>query len=168
IKAGKARADYLLDGKPVPGFVALRYRIWDFLVLANLRRMLGMDRINRGLTGAAPISPELLRWYHAIGVPLYEGFGMSETAGVATINLPDANRTGSVGKANPGVHARIGQEGEIQLKGLNIFAGYLNKPDKTAETFTEDGWLRTGDVGRIDNEGFVTITGRIKDIIITA
>ncbi|MFN4100629.1 MAG: AMP-dependent synthetase/ligase [Pararhodobacter sp.] len=168
IKAGKARADYLLDGKPVPGFVALRYRIWDFLVLANLRRMLGMDRINRGLTGAAPISPELLRWYHAIGVPLYEGFGMSETAGVATINLPEANRTGSVGKANPGIHARIGQDGEIQLKGLNIFTGYLNKPDKTAETFTEDGWLRTGDVGRIDNEGFVTITGRIKDIIITA
>ncbi|MBN8291962.1 long-chain fatty acid--CoA ligase [Rhodobacter sp. NTK016B] len=168
IKAGRARADYLLDDKPVPSGVALRYRVWDFLVLANLRRMLGMDRIQRGLTGAAPISPDLLRWYHAIGVPLYEGFGMSETAGVATINLPEANATGSVGRPNPGVQVRLSAEGEIQLKGLNIFKGYLNKPDKTAEAFTEDGWLRTGDVGRIDNQGFLTITGRIKDIIITA
>ncbi|WP_068300680.1 long-chain fatty acid--CoA ligase [Pararhodobacter sp. CCB-MM2] len=168
IKAGLARADCILEGKPVPGGVALRYRVWDFLVLANLRRMLGMDRITRGLTGAAPISPELLRWYHAIGVPLYEGFGMSETSGVATINLPDSNATGSVGQVNPGIQMRIAPDGEIQLKGLNIFKGYLNKPEKTAEAFTEDGWLRTGDVGRIDNQGFLTITGRIKDIIITA
>ncbi|MCW1931156.1 AMP-dependent synthetase/ligase [Pararhodobacter zhoushanensis] len=167
IKAGQARAAYLLDGRDVPGGVALRYRVWDFLVLANLRRMLGMDRITRGLTGAAPISPELLRWYHAIGVPLYEGFGMSETAGVGTINLPEANRTGSVGRPNPGVDVRIAPDGEIQVKGLNVFKGYLNKPDKTAEAFTEDGWLRTGDVGRI-GDGFTTITGRMKDIIITA
>ncbi|WP_425440789.1 AMP-dependent synthetase/ligase [Pararhodobacter marinus] len=168
IKAGRARADCLLDDKPVPAGVALRYRIWDFLVLSNLRRMLGMDRIERGLTGAAPISPDLLRWYHAIGVPLYEGFGMSETAGVATINLPESNATGSVGRPNPGVAVRISSEGEIQVKGLNVFKGYLNKPDKTAEAFTEDGWLKTGDVGRLDNQGFLTITGRIKDIIITA
>jgi long-chain acyl-CoA synthetase len=168
VKAGQARAAYTMDGREVPFGTALRYRIWDFLVLANLRRMLGMDRIVRGLTGAAPISPELLKWYHAIGVPLFEGFGMSETAGVATINLPDANKTGSVGVPNPGVQVRIAPDGEIQVKGLNVFSGYLNKPDKTAEAFTEDGWLRTGDVGRLDNEGFVTITGRIKDIIITA
>ena len=167
LKAGQARAVYLLAGQPVPAGTALRYRIWDFLVLANLRRMLGMDRITRGLTGAAPISPELLKWYHAIGVPLYEGFGMSETTGVATINLPEANRTGSVGRANPGVQVRIAEDGEIQVKGLNVFSGYLNKNDKTAEAFTMDGWLRTGDVGRID-DGFVTITGRMKDIIITA
>ena len=168
VKAGQARAEYLLDGKPVPGGVALRYKIWDWLVLGNLRRMLGMDRIVRGLTGAAPISPELLKWYHAIGVPLYEGFGMSETAGVATVNLPEANNTGSVGMPNPGVHVRISPEGEIQVKGLNVFKGYLNQPEKTAETFTDDGWLKTGDVGRVDNQGYVTITGRMKDIIITA
>jgi len=168
VKAGQARAVYTMEGKEVPGRVALHYRIWDFLVLANLRRMLGMDRITRGLTGAAPISPELLKWYHAIGVPLYEGFGMSETAGVASTNLPDRNKAGSVGQPNPGVNVRIGDAGEIQLKGLNIFSGYLNKPEKTAEAFTEDGWLRTGDVGRLDNEGYLTITGRIKDIIITA
>ncbi|WP_323038072.1 long-chain fatty acid--CoA ligase [Pararhodobacter sp.] len=168
MKAGQARAVYTMEGKDVPGGIALRYKVWDFLVLSNLRRMLGMDRIERGLTGAAPISPELLKWYHAIGVPLFEGFGMSETTGVATINLPEANKNGSVGQPSPGVQVRIGDGGEIQIKGLNVFGGYLNKPEKTAEAFTEDGWLRTGDVGRLDNEGFVTITGRIKDIIITA
>ena len=167
LRAGQKRAAYTLEGQDVPPGVALNYRVWDFLVLANLRRLLGMDRMARGLTGAAPISPELLKWYHAIGVPLYEGFGMSETTGVGTINLPGANRTGSVGRPNPGVQVRIAPDGEIQVKGLNIFSGYLNKPDKTAEAFTEDGWLRTGDIGRED-AGYFTITGRMKDIIITA
>ena len=168
IKAGRARAEYTIEGRPVPASVALRYRVWDFLVLANLRRLLGMDRMIQGLTGAAPISPELLRWYHAIGVPLYEGWGMSETSGVGTINLPSANAVGSIGQPVPGTKVRIAPDGEIQVKGLNIFSGYLNKPDKTAEAFTDDGWMRTGDVGRVGNDGFVTITGRMKDIIITA
>ena len=167
IKAGTRRASYLLENKPVPGGVAAQYWVWDLLVLRNLRRMLGMDQLKQGLTGAAPISPELLKWYHAIGVPLYEGFGMSETAGVSTVNLPGANKTGSVGRAIPGVDIRIGEGDEIQVKGLNVFSGYLNKPDKTAETMTEDGWLKTGDVGRIE-DGYLTITGRMKDIIITA
>jgi len=167
IKAGAARAAYTLEGRPVPAMVALNFKLWDMLVLANLRRLLGMDRMAQGLTGAAPISPELLKWYHAIGVPLYEGFGMSETAGVATINLPQANKTGSVGRPLPGIEARIGDHDEIQIKGLNVFAGYLGKPDKTAETMTADGWLKTGDIGRIE-DGFLTITGRMKDIIITA
>ena len=167
VKAGEARAAFTLEGRPVPRGVAARYWIWDQLVLKNLRRMLGMDRLGEGLTGAAPISPGLLRWYHAIGVPLFEGFGMSETAGVATVNRPGANLTGSVGRPVPGVEVRIGAADEIQLKGLNVFTGYLGKPDKTAETFTEDGWLKTGDVGRIEN-GYLIITGRMKDIIITA
>jgi long-chain acyl-CoA synthetase len=168
VRAGQRRAACTLEGKPVPLTTELAYRFWDLVVLANLRRMLGMDRVKRGLTGAAPISPELLRWYHAIGVPLYEGFGMSETSGVATVNLPGANRIGSVGRAVPGVQVRIGEGDEIQIKGLNVFSGYLNKPDKTAEAMTADGWLKTGDCGRLDADGFLTITGRIKDIIITA
>ena len=167
LSAGRKRAAHVLEGRPVPLATQAWFLLWDFLVLRNLRRMLGMDRLLCGLTGAAPISPELLRWYHSIGVPLFEGFGMSETTGVATINNFEANRTGSVGRAVPGTELRIAEDGEIQLKGLNIFAGYLNKPDKTAETFTEDGWLRTGDVGRVD-DCFLTITGRMKDIIITA
>ncbi|MBO6896043.1 MAG: long-chain fatty acid--CoA ligase [Shimia sp.] len=168
VKAGLKRADYLLERKPVPSGVQINYAIWDFLVLRNLRRMLGMDKMRRGGTGAAPISPELIRWYWAIGVQLLEGYGMTENAGLASINLPDDNKLGSVGKAVPGFQVRIAEDGEIQTYGLNNFQGYWRNNEKTAETFTEDGWLRTGDVGKLDEDGFVTITGRLKDIIITA
>ncbi len=168
IKAGAARADYVMAGKPVPGGVAARYAVWDALVLRNLRRMLGMDRMRRGGTGAAPISPELLKWYWSIGVPLVEGYGMTENTGLSTINTPEENRPGTVGKPLEGVKVRISDQGEIQTLGANNFQGYWRNNEKTAETFTDDGWLRTGDVGQIDNDGFVRITGRIKDIIITA
>ncbi|GGH24895.1 long-chain acyl-CoA synthetase [Cribrihabitans marinus] len=168
LKAGMRRAGYLADGKPLPAITALNYRLWDWLVLRNVRRMLGFDRMRRGGTGAAPISPELLRWYWAIGVPLVEGYGMTETAGIASINTPQDNRIGTIGRAVPGYRMRIAEDGEIQTFGLNNFQGYWRNNDKTAETFTEDGWLRTGDIGRIDEDGYVTITGRLKDIIITA
>ncbi|GAA6165869.1 AMP-dependent synthetase/ligase [Pelagimonas sp. KU-00592-HH] len=168
VAAGKARADFLVEGKPVPASVSARYWVWDRLVLRNLRRMLGLDKMRRGGTGAAPISPELLKWYWSIGVPLVEGYGMTETAGLATINTRQDNRIGTIGKAVPGYEIRIAEDGEIQTKGANNFQGYWRNNEKTAETFTDDGWLRTGDVGRLDDEGFVTITGRLKDIIITA
>ena len=130
--------------------------------------MLGMDKMRRGATGAAPISPELIKWYWSIGVKLIEGYGMTENAGLATVNLPDDNKLGTVGKPVPGFKVRIAEDGEIQTYGLNNFQGYWRNNEKTAETFTEDGWLRTGDVGRVDEDGFLTITGRLKDIIITA
>ncbi|MDA5557620.1 AMP-dependent synthetase/ligase [Shimia sp. MMG029] len=168
VKAGLKRADYLLERKPVPMGTQINYAVWDFLVLRNLRRMLGMDKMRRGGTGAAPISPELIRWYWAIGVTLLEGYGMTENAGLCSINLPDDNKIGTVGKSCPGFQVRIAEDGEIQTMGLNNFQGYWRNNEKTAETFTADGWLRTGDVGRVDEDGFVTITGRLKDIIITA
>ncbi|MEX0349600.1 MAG: long-chain fatty acid--CoA ligase [Paracoccaceae bacterium] len=168
LNAGVKRAEYLLENKPVPAALALRYRFWDFLVLRNLRRMLGLDRLRRGGSGAAPISPALLRWYWAIGVPLIEGFGMTETSGIATINTLEANRIGTIGRVVPGTEIRISEAGEIEARGLNMFQGYWRNNEKTAETFTDDGWLRTGDMGRIDADGFITITGRIKDILITA
>ncbi|MBL4731717.1 MAG: long-chain fatty acid--CoA ligase [Rhizobiaceae bacterium] len=168
IDAGTKRAEYLMDGEAVPTGVALRYRFWDFVVLGNLRRMIGMDRIIRGASGAAPISPELLKWFWAIGVPVLEGFGMTESGGVATINTIKHNKVGTIGVTLPGAETRISKEGEIQLKGLHVFKGYWNKPEQTAETMTEDGWLKTGDMGSVDNQGYFTITGRIKDIIITA
>ncbi len=168
IAAGRAKADYEVAGKPVPWLVALRYRIWDFLVLRNLRRMLGMDRLRRGITGAAPISPDLLMWYRAIGVILLEGYGQTEGAGITSVNMVERNRIGTVGPPIPGIKIRIAEDGEIQMKGPNVFPGYWNKPDKTAETMTEDGYLRTGDVGHLDEDGFLSITGRLKDIIITA
>ncbi len=168
VSAGKARAQYAMTGDSVPFGIQLRYKFWDFLVLQNLRRMIGMDRARRGTSGAAPISPELLEWFWAIGVPLFEGFGQTESAGVAIVNAPGRNKTGTIGFTLPGSQARIAPDGEIQLYGPHVFKGYWDDPEKTAETMTADGWLRTGDVGRVDNEGFFTITGRIKDIIITA
>ncbi|NOD33896.1 MULTISPECIES: long-chain fatty acid--CoA ligase [unclassified Ruegeria] len=168
LKAGARRAEYRAAGKHVPIGIAVQFWIWDQLVLKNLRRMLGMDQLRRGGTGAAPISTDLLKWYWAIGVPLVEGFGMTETAGLATLNTVESNRIGTIGQAVEGSDIRISEDGEIQLKGMNVFQGYWRNNAKTAETFTADGWLRTGDMGHIDKDGFVTITGRLKDIIITA
>lgn len=168
LRAGMKRAEYILENKPVPATVSAQFWLWDRLVLRNLRRMLGMDKLRRGGTGAAPISPELLKWYWAIGVPLIEGFGMTETAGIATINTTENNKIGTIGRPVVGNDLRISNEGEIQIKGLNVFQGYWRNNAKTADTFTADGWLRTGDMGHVDDDGFVTITGRLKDIIITA
>ena len=168
VATGRKRADYLFKGKPVPFLTAIHYRFWDHLVLKNLRRMIGMDRLRRGTTGAAPISPDLIRWYKSIGVDLYEGYGMSESAGLISLNTVEHNRVGSVGQVVPGGAMRIGDGGEIQYKAANVFQGYWRDNEKTAETFTPDGWLRTGDVGEIDPEGYLRITGRLKDIIITA
>ncbi|WP_425043691.1 AMP-dependent synthetase/ligase [Primorskyibacter sp. S87] len=168
LKAGAKRADYMLAGKEVPSGVAANYWVWDRLVLRNLRRILGFDKMRRGGTGAAPISPELLKWYWSIGVPLVEGYGMTETSGLATMNTRHENTVGTIGKPIPGYDLRIADDGEIQTRGLNNFQGYWRNNEKTAETFTDDGWLRTGDVGRVDEAGYVTITGRLKDIIITA
>ncbi len=168
LKAGFERAEYLLNNKPVPAGVAAKFWLWDRLVLRNLRRMLGMDNMRRGGSGAAPISPELLKWYWAIGVPLLEGWGMTETSGLGSINTFEENKVGSIGKPVPGYDIRIADDGEIQTKGLNNFKGYWRNNEKTAETFTDDGWLRTGDIGEIDSDGYLKITGRLKDIIITA
>ncbi|KIC42702.1 fatty-acid--CoA ligase [Ruegeria sp. ANG-R] len=168
LKAGMARAECILADKPVPALIALRFMLWDRLVFRNLRRMLGMDRLRRGGSGAAPISPDLLKWFWAIGVPVVEGFGMTETSGIATLNTLEANKVGTIGRPVAGNDLRISDDGEIQVKGLNVFQGYWRNNAKTAETFTADGWLRTGDMGHIDSDGFVTITGRTKDIIITA
>lgn len=168
IAAGMKRAEYQLVRKPVPAVAAMYYAMWDALVLKNLRRMLGMDRLRRGGTGAAPISPELIKWYWAIGVRLLEGYGMTENTGLASINVPDDNKLGTVGKAVPGFDIRIADDGEIQTHGLNNFQGYWRNNEKTAETYSDDGWLRTGDIGMLDEDGFLTITGRLKDIIITA
>ncbi len=167
LATGMKRARLIEEGKPVPAGTRVAYAIWDWLVLNNLRRMLGLHRLRRGTTGAAPISPDLLMWFRAIGVTVLEGYGMTESSGVISVNTMDQSKTGTVGPVVPGSEMRIAPDGEIQYRGPNVFGGYWNKPDKTAETVV-DGWLRTGDVGRIDNQGFLTITGRAKDIIITA
>ena len=168
LAAGTALTRMREEGKRVPLGTRLAHAFWDFMVLKNLRRMLGFDRLRRGTTGAAPISPDLLEWYRAVGITVLEGYGMTETAGVISVNLMDRNKIGTVGPALPGSQIRIAASGEVQYRGANIFKGYWNRPEESAKMIDADGWLGTGDVGRIDDQGYLTITGRLKDIIITA
>ncbi|WP_435979742.1 AMP-dependent synthetase/ligase [Psychrobacter sp. DM4] len=166
IKAGHDYADITMAGNTPTTSQRLRYGFWDKLVLHKIRDLIGMSNIRRATTGAAPISLDIIRWFHAIGVPIYEGYGMTESTGVISVNTPQEQMPGSVGRALPNSEVRIADNGEILIKGGHVFAGYWNKPEKTAEDLQE-GWLHTGDVGEL-RDGYIFITGRIKDIIITA
>src|SRR6202790_1279952 len=157
-----------LEGAPPPLSLRLANRLAYWLVFRNIRRMLGLDRCRIAFTGAAPIAPDLIRWYLALGIDMREVYGQTENCGVATVMPADRVKPGSVGKAVPWGEVKISPEGEILIKGDFLFMGYLNQPEKTAETIDTKGWLHTGDGGSIDNEGFVKITARMKDIIITS
>ncbi len=167
VTCGMSRAAFRIEGRPSPIWLELQFRLWDWTVLANLRRMTGLDRARRVISGAAPVSQDLLKWYWAIGVAMVEGYGLTETTGVLTLNQPERNRAGSVGLPAPGVEVRIGTDGEILTRGPVVFQGYWKDPEETARTL-RNGWLHTGDAGRIDADGFIWITGRLKDVIITA
>jgi long-chain acyl-CoA synthetase len=130
-------------------------------------RALFGDRIRQCVTGAAPIAPEILEFFYACGVPVMEGYGMTETSTVASANTVEDFRFGSVGKPLPRVELRIADDGELLIKGANIFREYYKNEEATRETL-EGGWLHTGDIGHVDEDGFLYITGRKKDIIITA
>jgi long-chain acyl-CoA synthetase len=166
IAVGYRVADLKLAEKPVPATLALAFRLADRLVLRNIKIWLGIDRTRILGTGAAPVSPELIRWYLAMGLEMREIYGQTECCGLATV-MPARKKLGSVGCALPGTEVRLSDQGEILVRGPHVFKGYLNNPEKTAETVI-DGWLHTGDVGKIDDEGYVQITDRLKDIIITA
>jgi long-chain acyl-CoA synthetase len=167
IAVGERVAAHRLSGRPVPAGLTVLYWLVQKTVLNNIKRMLGFDRLNWAATGAAPISPDLIRWYYALGVDMYEAFGQTESSGLATANMPGAFKISSIGRAVPGCEVKLSEQGEILIKGPNVFLGYLNQPDKTADTVI-DGWLHTGDVGETDENGFFAITDRMKDIIITA
>ena len=167
IGIGLKRAKYILDRKPVPAGLELQFKLADMLVLRNIRSILGLDRCRFALTGAAPISPDLINWYYALGITMVEGYGQTECSGVGTANRPGKAKLGTIGTRIEGVEARIDEHGEILIKGPNVFMGYLNQPEKTAEVMM-DGWLHTGDVGEVDDEGYFKITDRLKNIIITA
>ena len=126
------------------------------------------DSIKLAISGAAPIAPEILEFFYAAGVPVFEGWGMTETTSIGTLNLPDAFKFGTIGRPVAGADIRIADDGEIEIAGEMIMQEYWRNPDATAEVMTDDGYLRTGDLGAIDDDGYVTITGRKKDIIITA
>ena len=165
---GTRVTEYKLQGETPPLPLRLANSAAYYLVFRNIRRMLGLDRCRLAFTGAAPIAPDLIRWYLALGIDMREVYGQTENCGVATVMPPDRVKLGSVGKAAPWGEVMISPQGEILIRGDFLFSGYLNQPEKTAETIDAKGWLHTGDVGSIDNEGFVKITDRMKDIIITS
>ena len=153
-------------GEPVPAELQQAFDAAEEKLYKNVRALFG-GQMEQAITGAAPIAKEILEFFYACGVPVMEGYGMTETATAATINRLDAFRFGSVGLPFEGVEVKIADDGEILLRGPNIFKGYYKNDEATREAL-EDGWLHTGDVGRVDEDGFLYITGRKKDIIITA
>ncbi|MFN3852901.1 MAG: AMP-dependent synthetase/ligase [Phreatobacter sp.] len=167
IDQGRQAADLLIDGKPIPTGLKLKVWLGRVLALNNVRKAIGIHRCRFLVTGAAPISPDLIRWYFALGVPMLEVWGMTETTGAGSVVPIDHIKPGTIGKPTSAIEMAIGEHGEILARGPTIIKGYLNQPDKTAETI-RNGWLHTGDVGSVDNEGFFRITDRMKDIIITA
>ncbi|MFI9010754.1 AMP-dependent synthetase/ligase [Actinosynnema sp. NPDC053489] len=153
-------------GRPVPDDLAAAFERVE-PVFAKVRAIFG-GRLRQALSGAAPISVEVLEFFSAAGVPVLEGYGMSESTGVGTVNTVARHKLGSVGTFGmAGLEVKVAEDGELLMRGPHVFAGYWNNPTATAEVLT-DGWLHTGDLGEIDEDGFVTITGRKKDIIITA
>jgi long-chain acyl-CoA synthetase len=167
IAAGYRIADARLERRNPTAVERIGFAIAYWLVLRNIRIAMGIDRCRALFTGAAPIAPDLIRWYLALGMNMYEVYGQTENTGLATAMPADAIKLGTVGKAVPYGEVRLSAEGEILIRGDFVFMGYFNQPDKTAQTI-RDGWLHTGDVGLIDNEGYLRITDRMKDIIITA
>ena len=155
-------------GEPVPEELAAKVAAADQQLFSGWRSMLGLDQVEALNVGAAPTPVEVLEFMHAIGLPLAELWGMSETCGAGTVNPPDKIKIGTVGPPAPGIQIKLDTDGEVLLKGGVVMLGYRNLPDKTAETFTEDGWLRTGDIGEFDEDGYLKIVDRKKELIINA
>jgi long-chain acyl-CoA synthetase len=154
-------------GEEVPADLRAAFEEADEAVYRNVRGLFG-GRVKQAVSGAAPISAEILEFFYACGVPVLEGWGMTETTGVGCVNTLDQLRFGTIGRPLPGVEVKLADDGEVLTRGPTVFREYWRDPEATHEAFTEDGWLRTGDLGSIDADGFVSITGRQKDIIITA
>ncbi|MEM6292208.1 MAG: AMP-binding protein [Myxococcota bacterium] len=151
-------------GQPRPFF----YGIADKLVFSKVREQLGLDRSRIQITSAAPISRDTLEFFLSLGVPIMEVYGMSECTGPATVSVPGKYATGKVGPKMPGTELKIAEDGEVLMRGRHVFKGYFKNPDATAEAIDDDGWLHSGDIGVIDDDGFLQITDRKKDLLITA
>ncbi|WP_299051616.1 long-chain fatty acid--CoA ligase [uncultured Nocardioides sp.] len=156
-----------LAGKPVPLPLKLQYALFDKLVFSKVRARFG-GRVRFFISGAAALNKDIAEWFHAAGILILEGYGLTETAAGSFVNHPDHYKFGTVGPAVAGTQVRLGDGDEVQIKGPGVMNGYHNMPEATAETLTEDGWLRTGDKGSLDADGFLTITGRIKDLFKTS
>ena len=164
---GMKYADLKLNFKPIPPYLRIAYLAAYAAVFRKLKERLGFDRVRVAYSGAAPISPDVLKFFNAIGLPLVEGYGQTEGTGVTSVSQKGRLKIGKVGQPLPGVQVKIAEDGEILVKGPGIFKGYFKNPEATAETL-KDGWLHSGDVGVLDEDGFLKITDRKKDLIITA
>src|SRR4051812_17763452 len=163
------RVDLIQSGQEVPQEIEDAYQQADEQIFANLRKMLGLDELAFCNVGAAPTPPEVIRFFHALGVPLSELWGMSETTGAGTANPPDKIRIGTVGPPAPGIEIKLADEdNEILIRGPIVMAGYRNNDEKTKETMTDDGWLMTGDIGEFDEDNYLKIVDRKKELIINA
>lgn len=166
-RVGIQYADAKLSGRQIPLLLRIMRLMANVTVFYKLRERLGFERVRLAVSGAAPISPDVLKYFHGLGVPLREVYGQTEGSGPTCIHRGDDVRLSTVGPALPGVEVRLAEDGEILVKGGNVFMGYYRAPEATAETLT-DGWLHSGDVGVLNKEGYLSITDRKKDLIITA
>jgi long-chain acyl-CoA synthetase len=166
VSAGLARARALLRGRPASQLASMKSAIGERLVFSKIRERLG-GRLRFVASGSAPLADTVMEFFYAVGVPIIEGYGLTETAPILTFNPLHALRVGTVGRPIPGVELRIAEDGEILARGPNVMRGYFNKPEATAAVLT-DGWFHTGDIGRIDAEGYLTITDRKKDLLVTS
>ncbi|MGN8551692.1 UNVERIFIED_CONTAM: AMP-dependent synthetase/ligase [Microbacterium sp. SLM126] len=156
----------LQEGKKVPFLTKVKFKLFDRLVYSKLRTAMG-GNVEYAVSGSAPLGPRLGHFFHSLGVTILEGYGLTETTAPATVNLATKSKIGTVGPVLPGVGIRLAEDGEIQVRGINVFKEYWRNPEATAATFDGD-WFKTGDIGSFDEEGFLTITGRKKEIIVTA
>jgi long-chain acyl-CoA synthetase len=167
LRVGREVSGLQRAGKPIPRGLALQHRLADRLVYAKVKERLG-GRLRLAISGGAPLSPEIAEFFHAIDILLVEGYGLTECTTAASTNTHEAFRFGTVGRALPGTQVKLAEDGELLIKSETVFQGYYKDPEATAEVLGEDGWLRSGDIAEIDDEGFITITDRKKDIIVTA
>jgi long-chain acyl-CoA synthetase len=167
LRVGRKVSELRQAGKPIPPGLAVQHRIADKLVYSKVKARLG-GRMRAVISGGAPLAKEIAEFFHALDLLILEGYGQTEGTTASTCNLPDRYRFGTVGPALPNIEVRVADDGEILLRGPTIFAGYFGNEQATREVLGEDGWLRTGDVGALDDDGFLTITDRKRDIIVTA
>jgi long-chain acyl-CoA synthetase len=155
------------EGTSVPLLLGVQHALFDRLVFSKIRDRFG-GRVRFFISGAAALNRDIAEWFHAAGILILEGYGLTETSAGSFVNHPDGYKYGSVGQVFPGSEVKLGEGDEILIKGPGVMDGYHNLPEETAKTLTEDGWLRTGDKGNLDDEGFLTITGRIKELFKTS